>query len=51
MMIIFMTATYDVIVRLHVCQGRVAVGNVGAEGDEAVGVCVERWDDVMRRCV
>ena len=25
------------------CVRAVAVGNVGAEGDEAVGVCVERW--------
>ena len=32
------------------CVRAVAVGNVGAEGDEAVGVCVERWGDVMRRC-
>ena len=32
------------------CVRAVAVGNVGDEGDEAVGVCVERWDDVMRRC-
>ena len=31
------------------CVRAVAVGNVGDEGDEAVGVCVERWDDVMRR--
>ena len=33
------------------CVRAVALGNVGAEGDEAVGVCVERWDDVMRRYV